>query len=175
VSLAWQSRGAGRTDFGARYAEPLVLGTPLRVEAAVEQQVRDTIYVRTRWGGRMQFMRAAGQKFEAGYDQERVVEPQGEVEEASFQNTLFAVERALLQPLLAPRRGSRVPLRAAQIIRKERLRPFGTRTSNASALEAHAEWTRAMLSRSAIALETGAAGRFGSQKILPDYERYMIG
>ena len=175
LSLAWQSRGAGRTDFGARYAEPLVLGTPLRVEAAVEQQVRDTSYVRTRWGGRMQFMRAAGQKFEAGYDQERVVQPQGEVEEATFQNTLFAVERTTLEPGLAPRHGSRVTLRAAQIVRRERLRPFGTRTSNASALEAHAEWTRALRSRSAIALETGAAGRFGSQKILPDYERYMIG
>ena len=175
LSLAWQSRGAGRTDFGARYAEPLVLGTPLRVEAAVDQQVRDTLYTRTRWGGRMQFMRAAGQKFEAGYDQERVVQSTGDVEEATFQNTLFSVERSTLDSPLAPRRGSRVTLQAAQIVRKERLRPFGDRTSNASALEGHGEWTRAVRARSAIALELGAAGRFGSQKILPDYERYMIG
>ena len=32
-----------------------------------------------------------------------------------------------------------------------------------------------MMTRSAIAIEAGAAGRFGSQRILPDYERYMIG
>ena len=175
LSLGWQSRGSGRTDFAARFAEPLVLGTPLRAELAVEQQVRDTLYARTRWGGRMQFMRAAGQRFEAGYEQERVVQSTGTVEEASFQNTLFAVERTTLEPVLAPRRGSRVTLRAAQIFRRERLRPFGTRSSSASALEAHAEWTRAVMGRSALALETGAAGRFGSQRILPVYERYPVG
>ena len=175
LSLAWQSRGSGRTDFGARLAEPLLLGTPLRVELALEQQVRDTLYTRTRWGGRMQFMRAAGQKLEAGYEQERVVQSEGTVEEATFQNTLFAVERTTLEPALAPRRGSRVTLRAAQIVRHERLRPFGSRTSSASAIEGNGEWTRAMMSRGALALEAGAAGRFGSQRILPDYERYMVG
>ena len=175
LSLGWQSRGSGRTDFAARFAEPLVLGTPLRAELALEQQVRDTLYARTRWGGRLQFMRAASQKLEAGYEQERVVQSTGTVEEASFQNTLFAVERTTLEPLLAPRRGSRVTLRAAQIFRRERLRPVGTRSSSASALEGHGEWTRAVMSRSAIALEAGAAGRFGSQRILPVYERYPVG
>ncbi len=175
ASLSWQSRGSGRTDFGARLAEPLLLGMPLRVELALEQQVRDTLYTRTRWGGRMQFMRAGGQKLEAGYEQERVVQSQGDVEEATFQNTLFAVERTTLEPLLSPRRGSRVSLSAAQIVRHERLRPFGDRTSNAAALEGHGEWTRATMTRSAVDLELGAAGRFGSERVLPDYERYMIG
>ncbi len=175
LSLGWQSRGRGLTDFAARYVEPLVLGAPLRMEVALDQEVRDTLYVRARWGGRLQFLRSGAEKLGAGYEQERVVQSQGPVEEASLQNTLFAVERTTLEPALAPRRGSRVTLRATQIFKRERLRPVGTRSSSASAVEARAEWTRALSTAGAIALEAGAAGRFGSQRILPLYERYALG
>lgn len=175
LSLAWQSRGHGRTDFGARYTEPLVLGTPLRGEVAVDQQVRDTLFVRTRWGGRMQFLRSSAEKLEAGYDQERVVQSQGTVEEAQLSNTMVAFERETLEPAVAPRRGSTLALRATQIWRNERLRAGGTRSSTASAIDTRGEWTHAVLGPSAVALEGQAAGRFGSQRILPVYERSTVG
>lgn len=175
LSLAWQSLGHASTDFGARFSEPLVLGAPLRIELALDQQLRDTLYARTRWGGRMQFLRSGVDRLEAGYEQDRVVQTQGAVAEASLQNTTFAAERSTLEPAVGPRRGSRLTLRASQILRKERLRLGGTRSSSASALEGRGEWTRLLFGSSTIALEAGAAGRFGVRRVLPVYERYALG
>jgi outer membrane protein assembly factor BamA len=175
VSMRWQSRGRGLADFGARYAEPLVLGTPLRLEASLDQQVQDTIYVRTRWGGRAGLARSGQERFEAGYEEERVVQAQGEVEEASMQNTVFALERATLDPPLSPRRGSRVRIEAAQVFKRERLRPGGRRTAQASAVEAHGEWSLPLAAASGAALEVTGAGRFSTQRVLPLFERYPVG
>ncbi|HEY2956245.1 MAG TPA: BamA/TamA family outer membrane protein [Candidatus Eisenbacteria bacterium] len=175
LGLDWQARGHGLTNFGARYVEPLALGTPLRAEAALDQQVYDTLYVRTRWGGRLQFLLSAAEKLEAGYQQERVVESQGLVEEASLQNTVFALERTTLDPQGPPRRGSKVALSATQSFKRERLRSGGRRTARASAAEAHGEWTHALGPASGLGLELSAAGRFSSQRVLPLYERYPLG
>ncbi len=51
AALRWESRGRGRSDFEARYAEPLLLGAPLRLEGVMQQQIQDSLYARTRWGG----------------------------------------------------------------------------------------------------------------------------
>jgi outer membrane protein assembly factor BamA len=175
LSLAWQSQGQGRTDFGARYIEPLVLGAPLRVELRLDQQMRDSLYDRTRWGGSLQLLRSAAEKIEAGYDQERVVQPSGPVQEANLQSTSFSVERSTLEPLLAPRRGSRLMLIATETFKREVLRPIGTQSSSESALEAHGEWTRALVGATTLGLEGGAGGKFGTERILPVYDRYAIG
>ena len=66
VSLAWQSRGRGLTDFAARGAEPFLLGTPVRLEVALVQQLQDTLYTRTRFGVRAAFPIVGGERAEAG-------------------------------------------------------------------------------------------------------------
>ncbi len=175
IALRWQSRGRGRADFGARFAEPLLLGAPLRFEAAVEQQVQDTLYARTRWGGRLQFARSGQEKLEAGYEEERVVQEAGEVEEAQLHSTVFALERSTLDPPLSPRRGTRLRLQAAQIFKRERQRPPGVRTARASAVEMRNEWNHALGAASGLSLELTGVARFSSQRVLPLYERTPVG
>jgi outer membrane protein assembly factor BamA len=175
LGLSWQSRGRGLSDFGAHYAEPLVLGAPIRLEGALEQQVHDTTYVRTHWGGRVQFLRSGSEKFEAGYEEERVVQEHSEVEQAQLQSTVFGLERVTLDPPAAPRRGSRVRITAAQSFKRELMRPSGQRTARASAVEVESEWNRTLSGASTLALELDGAGRFSSQSVLPVYERYPLG
>lgn len=175
VRLSWQSRGRGLADFGARYAEPLLFGQPLRLEGGVEQQVQDTIYTRTRWGGRLWFLIGAREHLEAGYEEERVVQAEGPLEEASIQNTLFALERSTLEPPLAPRAGVRTRLGGTQAFKRERLRAGGTRTARASAFELEGAWHRPLGRASGVSLESRAAGRFSSERVLPLFERYPLG
>lgn len=175
LSLRWQSRGRGLADFGARYAEPLVFGAPLRLEAAVDQQVQDTIFVRTRWGGRVQFAPSPQEKLEAGVEGERVVQEAGEVEQAQLQNTVFALERDTLDPPLSPRRGARVRLQATQIFKRELLRPDGQRTARESAIAMRSAWSQPWTSASGLSLELQGDARFSSQRVLPLYERTPVG
>ena len=67
VGLHWSSRGSGISDFSARYVEPLLFGAPMRVEAAILQEVYDTLYVRTRGGARLQFAVTSQDKVEVAY------------------------------------------------------------------------------------------------------------
>ncbi|MBI5711567.1 MAG: BamA/TamA family outer membrane protein [Candidatus Eisenbacteria bacterium] len=173
--VRWEARGRGISVFEARYAEPLLLGTPLRLEGAVAQQVLDTLYARTRWGARVRYALSAQERIEAGYEQERVVQERGEVREARLQSTVFALERDALDDALAPRRGVRARLSAAQAFKREGLRPAGTRTARASAVEAKSEWHRPLAAASGLTLELTGAGRFSSQRVLPLYERYPVG
>jgi outer membrane protein assembly factor BamA len=175
VGLRWEGRGPGLTSLAARYAEPLVLGTPLRLEVAIDHQLQDTLWVRTRWGGRVRFPLAASQHVEAGYEQERVVQTGSEVEEADLQNTLFALERSTLDQPLATRRGMRSRIAASQTIKTERLRPAGTRKSQASAAEVATEWHRPLGAANGLTLQLRAAGRFSSQPVLPLFERLPLG
>ena len=103
------------------------------------------------------------------------MQPSGPVQEANLQSTSFSVERSTLEPLLAPRRGSRLMLIATETFKREVLRPIGTQSSSESALEAHGEWTRALVGATTLGLEGGAGGKFGTERILPVYDRYAIG
>jgi hemolysin activation/secretion protein len=161
--------------FGGRYAEPLVLGTPLRIEGAFEQQVQDTLFVRTGWGARARYTLTGQEQLEAGYGQERVVQERGPVEQARTQSTVFAIERSTLDAPLGPRHGGRVRITAAQSFKSERLRPSGKRSARASAVELQAEWHRPLGRGSGVALEVQAAGRFSSERVLPLFERYPLG
>ncbi len=177
VGLQWRSRGKGLSDFEARYAEPLLFGTPLRFEAAVTQQLQDTLYTRTRWGGRLRMAVSPGRRLEVAYEEEQVVQTRGEIRSADLQNTTFALERDGRDDRVAPRRGSRTRLSATQIFQRERLRAGSPerRKSQASAILAEAEWHHGIRNRSGLAIEGAAAGRFTARRVLGDYERYALG
>ncbi|MEO5989568.1 MAG: BamA/TamA family outer membrane protein [Candidatus Eisenbacteria bacterium] len=177
VGLQWRSRGKGLTDFDARYAEPLLFGTPLRFEAAVTQQLQDTLYTRTRWGGRLRMALSPGRRVDVAYEEEQVVQANGPVRSADLQNTTFVLERDARDDRLSPRRGTRTRLSATQIFQRERLRGLGDerRKSRASAILAEAEWHRALGNRSGLAIEVATAGRFAARRVLGEYERYALG
>ncbi len=175
LGLSWDARGPGVSSFGARYAEPFVFGAPLRLEGALEQQVQDTLFVRTRWGARAQFTLAAGEKIEAGFEEERVVQTQGEVEEAGIQHTTFALERSGLDDRFDPRRGTRVRIGASQSFKRERTRPAGARKARGSAAELQAEWHRPLRAAAGLSFEVDTRARFSSERVLPLYERYPLG
>lgn len=175
TSLYWQSRGRGVVDLAARYVEPLLFGLPLGVRVGMEQYVHDTSYVQTRWGGRLTWALTGRETIEGGFDEERVVQETGQVEEAQTQYTVFAVERMALDRRFAPRRGSHARLDAAQIFKRERLRPIGERTSSASAVELRGIWHRPVSRTAGVTLELRSAGRFSTQPVLPVWERYPLG
>ena len=174
VALRWESRGHGVSDLSARYAEPLVFGTPLLVEGNLAQQVQDTLYVRTQWGASASLPISNQEKLSAGYQQERVVQATGPLEEANLQSTVFAIERSTLDDPLGARRGHRARVSAAQIFKLERLRPPGTQKARASAAELAFEMARAARG-SVVDLDLSAAGRFSSERVLPTFERYPVG
>lgn len=175
AGLAWEGRGNGVANLSAHYAEPLVFGAPLRLEAAVSQEIQDTIYVRTRWGGRARFALSGQEGVEAGYQMERVVQEDGEVEEAQSQNTVFSLDRDALDDPEAPRRGTRARLTATQSFKRETLRPSGSRTARASQVDLATEWHRPFGPGAGLALEVRAAGRFSSERVLPFYDRLPLG
>jgi outer membrane protein assembly factor BamA len=175
TSLRWESRGRGRSDFEAHYAEPFLLGAPLRLEGVVQQQIQDSLYARTRWGGRGRLSLGAEDRLEAGYEQERVVQGSGELERAEIQTTLFALERSTLDEPQAPRRGLFTRLEASQSFKREILRPSGERSARSSALDLRSEWDRPLGRGSGISLELSGAGRLSSQRVLPIFERYPLG
>jgi outer membrane protein assembly factor BamA len=173
--LRWESRGRGRSDFEARYAEPLLFGAPLRLEGVMQQQIQDSLYARTRWGGRGRFTLGAQDWIEVGWEQERVVQERGDLERAEIQSTLFALERSTLDEPLAPRRGWRTRLDAAQSFKREMLRPSGGQSARASAAGLHGEWHRPFGRAAGLSLELAGVGRLSSQRVLPLFERYAVG
>jgi outer membrane protein assembly factor BamA len=175
VHLGWERRGRGLSDLRARVVEPLLLGWPVRLEAALDQQLQDTLYTRTRWGARGRYALGEHEGLEAGYEQERVVQEHGPVEQASLQSTVFALERQTLDEARAARRGTRVRVEAAQVFKREILRPNGQRTARASAVRITSDWHRPLGPATGLALALQAAGRFSSERVLPLYERYPIG
>lgn len=175
LGLSWEGRGPGLSTLSARYAEPLALGTPLRLEFALEHQIQDTLWVRTRWGGRARLPLAAAQHVEVGYEQERVVQVGTEVEEADLQNSVFALERSTLDQPLGTRRGIRARVSASQTFKTEQLRPAGSRRSQASAAEVRTEWHRPLGASTGVMLELRGAGRFSTRAVLPLFERYPLG
>ncbi len=175
LGLGWQSRGRDRTEFRARYAEPLVFGAPIRLAGHLEQSLQDSTWTRTRWGGDVEFTLSAEERLSAGYEEERVVQERGPVEEAHLANTTFALVRTTLDEPLAPRRGTRTRLAATQAFKTERLRPSARRSARASAVEGSLEAHRPLGPASGVSLALSAAGRFSSERVLPVFERYPVG
>lgn len=175
LALRWESRGRGIAEFSARYAEPLLFGTPLRAEAAIEQQDQDTLYTRSRWGARLRHALSERDRIGAGYTQERVVQARGEVQSVAAQITEFTLERDARDAARAPRRGVFARVSATQVFKREVLRPAGSRNARANTVETLVEWHRPLGARSGLALEVSGAARFGTQRILPLFERYLLG
>jgi translocation and assembly module TamA len=175
LALRWESRGRGVAQFSARYAEPLLLGTPLRAEAGIEQEEQDTLYTRTRWGGRVRYTLSERDRIAAGYTQERVVQSLGEVQRVAAQVTEFTLERDTRDAAAAPRRGAIGRVTATQIFKRETLRAGGRRNARANTVESLLEWHRPLGGASGLALELSGAARFGTQRILPLFERYPVG
>lgn len=175
LGLKWESRGKGIADFDASYREPLVFGLPLRLEGRVAQQVQDTLYTRSRWGGSAGYALSAQERLEVGVEGERVVQATGPLENAWLQHTLFALERNTLDSPLSPRRGTRARIAADQIFKRERLRTPATQTARASAVEGRFEIDQPLHGSTGLAIEAAAAGRFSSQRVLPIFERYPLG
>jgi len=175
MALRWESQGRGVAQFAAQYAEPLLFGAPLRAEVALDQQQQDTLYTRTRWGGRLAYALSERERIGAGYTQEHVVQSQGEVQRADAQVTEFTLERDARDAAYAPRHGTFARLTASQIFKGEALRAGGRRNVRASTAEMRGEWHRPTGPRSGLALEVSGAARFGSERILPLFERYPVG
>jgi outer membrane protein assembly factor BamA len=175
IGLDWESRGRGITSFGARYAEPLLLGAPLKLEVALEQNVQASEYIRTRFGGKLRYALTAAERVEAGYEEQLVVQDQTEVQQSNARSTVLAMERGTLDDALAPRRGSRLRISAAEIFVEERLRPLAHRSSRGSAVEVSGEWHRPLTAASGVALEISSASRFSSDRVLHSYDRYPLG
>lgn len=176
VSLAWQSRGRGLTDFGARYAEPLAFGTPLRLELALQQQVQDTVYTRFRWGAKARALLGTRETVEGGFEKERVVQSTGALSSADLSSVTFAIERDARDDAASPRRGTWTRLSATQTEkREERRSPATGRDARSSAAELRAEWHRPLRAAQGFALELRAAGRFATGGVLADWERWPLG
>jgi outer membrane protein assembly factor BamA len=181
MSLGWQSRGAGRSDFRADYTEPFVFGLPFRFEAALHQELQDSTYTRTRWGAKLGYALGTGDRIDIGLEQEHVVQPRGAVSNADLQNTVFSYERDSRDDLISPRRGSRVQTTGTGVFKTETLRPLTpgaggqTQHSNAGIADARAEMHRRVRPSTGLALELWGNGRFSSQRVLSEYERTPVG
>ena len=175
VGLRWESRGAGVTQFDARYGEPQLFGLPLRLEGSLAQEVQDTIYVSTRWGVHGVYALSGRERVEAGYDAERVVQEFDVVEEADLDNTTLAVEHSSLDAAGRVRHGWLGRLAATQSFKRERLRPEGERTARASDVELRSEWRSLLRGHGALDWEVRSGGRFSSQAVLPQFERTPLG
>ena len=180
MTLSWQSRGRGLSDFGARYVDPMLFGRALRLEGALQQQIQDTVFTRFRWGARARVALGGRLRAEVGFEEERVVQPHGDVRDADAQNTSLALEGDGRDEARSPRRGSRVRLEATQVLTHETLRPQpGTppseRDVSGSTLQVNGEWHRRLRRSSGLALEVRAAGRFGSERVLGEWQRWPVG
>jgi outer membrane protein assembly factor BamA len=180
AALGWQSRGGGRSDFRVRYAEPYLAGQPFRLELALEQQLQDSTYTRTRTGARLSHVLGTGDRVTAGYEEERVFQTRGDASSANLQNTVFGFERDGRDDRASPRRGTRLRLGGTGVTKRETLRAPragepATRRSRAGLAEARLEWHRPVAAGSGVALELSGTGRFSSERVLPDYERTPVG
>lgn len=175
AAVRWEGQGHGISNFSARYAEPLVLGLPVRLEGLVDQQVYDTLFTRSRGriGGR--WMMSGAEHLDTGVETERVVQGSGEVRQASTQTTRLGFGRARYDDLLRPRRGGSLRLEASQSFTRERLDTGDSRSVRASAVEAGLERLLTMGARSGLSIDLRAAGRFSSSDVLRLDERYPLG
>lgn len=175
MGARWEGRGRGVESLAARYVEPLLLGAPLRFEGGIEQQREDTLFTRERVAGRLHFLLSGHEWLEAGYEQERVLQPRAAATEADLQSTVFALERDTRDPPLVPRRGGRARLSAGQTFKREVLAAGGRSKARASTVDTQIEWHRAAGPRLGLMGQLAVAARFSSQPVLSLFERYPLG
>ena len=180
IALAWQSRGPGLTDFAARYVEPMLFGRALRVEGMLQQQIQDTLYTRFTWGASGRVALGERLRAEAGFQEEAVVQPQNPVRDANTQNTSFTLERDGRDDARDPRTGTREKLVATQAFTHETLQPGPSlpttgRDLTGSALQFEGDWHRRISRRSGFAIESRAAERFSTDRVLGDWQRWPVG
>jgi len=178
AAFGWESRGAGLQDVAARYTEPFLFGTGVRLDLALRQQVEDTLWTRTVGGIRGRFGLGAREHGELGYEEERVVQPAGEVRQASLQTTRFAFETDRRDDRLAARRGWLGRIEGAESFQKELLRPAGSRRSNIGSVGTRFEMLHPFRHDAigpGFAWEISYAGRFSSQSLLAPYQRLPLG
>lgn len=175
VALRWESRGAGVTQFDARYGEPQLFGLPLRLEGRIGQEVQDTLYVRTSWGVRGVYALSGRERIEVGYDVQRVVQEFDVVEEADLENTMLALEHSSLDVAGRTRRGWSARAAVTQSYKREHLRPAGEQTWRSSDVQLRGAWRRPLRGASALNWELSSGGRFSSQPVLPQYEKTPLG
>jgi outer membrane protein assembly factor BamA len=176
--LGWESRGPGLQEFAARYSEPYLFGTGIRLELSLLQQLEDTLWTRTTGGVQARFGLGAREHGELGYEQERVVQPAGEVREASLQTSRFAFETDRRDDPLIARRGWFGRLEGAESFQKDQLRPAGIRHSNLGTVQSKFEMLRALRrdgTGPGLSWELSFAGRFSSLRELADYQRLPLG
>jgi len=175
ATVRWESRGHGVSEALARYREPLVLGLPLALEFTLEQQTYDTLYTRSRGGFGAGWALSATEHVEAGAEIERVSQQAGDVHEASTQTTRVAWRHERLDDALTPRRGDRVSLEASQSFSRRAALDGAARSLRSSAAEAVFALHRPLGRGTGLALEVRAAGRIGSDHVLPIYDRFALG
>ena len=174
AALLWESRGKGLAQFEARYAEPLVFGRPLRIEGAVSQLVQDTLYTRSTARGTARWSLPAGETIEGAWEQERVVQPHGDLERSDIQTTRFAFERTTFDRRDAPRHGTRLRVAGAQTFERQLLRPVASHRVRASTGEAEGQWIVPLRSTFA-SIDVRGAARFGTERVLASYQRFPLG
>jgi outer membrane protein assembly factor BamA len=174
AALHWDARGQGVSQFEARYVEPLLFGSPLRLEGAVSQQVQDTIWTRSVLRGTARWSLPGHETLEGSLQQERVVQPHGALERAELQTTSFAYERSTLDRSDAPARGTRVRLLGAQTFERQVLRPADHHRVRTGTAELLAQWVVPVRGAFASLLLRGAS-RFTTERLLPPYERFVVG
>lgn len=175
VGLDWESRGRGVSQLGARYAEPLLFGSPIRFELAFEHRVQDTLFVRTRWGAKGRFALSGTEWIEGGYEEERVVQTRQSVRHARTQMTRFGLEHDGRDQPAGPRDGMRLRIEATQRWKREDLRPTGSLEERASDASLLGEWHRRLTRRSTLAVEGSAIARFSAERVIPLYDRFTLG
>jgi hemolysin activation/secretion protein len=105
-----------------------------------------------------------------------VVQTSGEVSSADLSSVTFAVERDARDNPFAPRRGTWSRLSGTQTDKREVLRaPSTAREARTSAAELSVDWHQPVRAAQGLALEVRAAGRFSSQEVLADWERWPLG
>jgi outer membrane protein assembly factor BamA len=175
IDLAWQSRGPSSDQLDAHYAEPMILGTPVRGELDLNQQREDSLFTRARWAARFSFLLSGRERIEGGYEQDNVLDRAAGIAQADLQSTLFAMDRDARDGGPVPRHGTRVRIGAMQSFKREALVPTGIRKSNSSAVDGLFDWHQPLGRHAGLAWQVSGAARFGSQPVLAVYERYPLG
>jgi outer membrane protein assembly factor BamA len=175
LGARWEGRGPASELISAHYVEPQLLGAPLHLEFFVEQERQDTLFTRERLGGGLQFLISAHDRLETGLEESHVLDPRAGVTEADLQTTTFALERDTRDGPFVPRRGSRARLSASQSFKRELLAAGGQDKARASAIEGLVELYRPIRPHLGLAWQLQGAGRFSSQDVLSEFERYPLG
>ncbi len=179
AALHWRADGPGLQSFDARYREPMILGQPWALELSLAEQLQDTLYTRSRYGVRLAMRLEPRRRFELSYDQERVVSTIGDANQATTQLTGAAIESDHRDDPVIPRRGVRARIEGGQSFKSATLRAGGTAHAQMTRASALLEWHRPLgrgeRPRAGLAWELSGAGTLSSQRVLEDYERYLIG